>query len=190
MFKHVGLTAQEISELGQERAQTARAANQRVTDEVIAADQERKEKRAIKLNSASLDITRRFNEWYRQRRHKIRYDADGDYFRIWVADNRRPDVEIELEARSKGFQWFFSFYLVFLVESEESLGYGSARLHLRQLRPQEQPPGRRSRPQRQSPPPRTLSQHDQRERQSAHRLSHRRPSIDPAVVAQGLVRVN
>ena len=27
-------------------------------------------------------------------------------------------MEIELEARSKGFQWFFSFYLVFLVESE------------------------------------------------------------------------
>ena len=28
-------------------------------------------------------------------------------------------MEIELEARSKGFQWFFSFYLVFLVESED-----------------------------------------------------------------------
>ena len=40
-------------------------------------------------------------------------------FPIWIADDRRPDVEIELEARSKGFQWFFSFYLVFLVESEE-----------------------------------------------------------------------
>jgi hypothetical protein len=30
----------------------------------------------------------------------------------------RPGVEIELESRSKGFQWFFSFYLVFLVESD------------------------------------------------------------------------
>ena len=119
MFKHVGLTAQEVAELGKEQAQTAQTANQQVTDAVIAADQERKEKRAIKLNSASLDITNRFNEWYRQRRHEIRYQADGDYFRIWVADNRRPGVEIELEARSKGFQWFFSFYLVFLVESEE-----------------------------------------------------------------------
>jgi len=71
------------------------------------------------MNSASLDITTRFNEWYGQRRHDIRYHADGDYFRIWVADDRRPGVEIELEGRSKGFQWFFSFYLVFLVESEE-----------------------------------------------------------------------
>lgn len=119
MFKHVGLTAQEIAALGQERAQQARAHNQHVTPEMIAQDQERKEARAIKLNSASIDITQRFNKWYGQRRHSVEYQADGDYFRIWVADDRRPNVKIELESRSKGFQWFFSFYLVFLVESEE-----------------------------------------------------------------------
>jgi predicted ATP-dependent endonuclease of OLD family len=86
---------------------------------MIRKDQERKELRAVKLNSASLDITRRFSEWFHQRRHKIRYQADGNYFRIWISDDRRPDVDIELESRSKGFQWFFSFYLVFLVESDE-----------------------------------------------------------------------
>ena len=73
----------------------------------------------MKLNSASVDISNKFSEWFGQRRHKIRYQADGRYFRIWVSDDRRPDVDIELESRSKGFQWFFSFYLVFLVESEE-----------------------------------------------------------------------
>lgn len=119
MFKHVGLTAQEITDLGREQAQDARTKNQQVTAEMIAADQQYKEARAIKLNSASLDITRRFNDWYQQRRHAVAYQADGDYFRIWVADDRRPGVNIELEGRSKGFQWFFSFYLVFLVESEE-----------------------------------------------------------------------
>ncbi|MGH8544238.1 MAG: AAA family ATPase [Gammaproteobacteria bacterium] len=119
MFKHVGLQAQEIMELGREQAQQARAQNQKVTPEIIQQDQQRKEARAIKLNSASLDISKRFNDWYGQRRHTIDYQADGDYFRIWVADDRRPGVRIELEGRSKGFQWFFSFYLVFLVESEE-----------------------------------------------------------------------
>jgi len=128
MFKHVGLTAQDIAELGREGAQQARAQNQQPTAEIIAQDQQRKEARAIKLNSASLDITKRFNEWYGQRRHTIAYQADGDYFRIWVADDRRPGVRIELESRSKGFQWFFSFYLVFLVESEE--GYKDAILLL------------------------------------------------------------
>ena len=100
MFEHTRLDPQEIRLLGEE------------------SDAKSIEKRTIKLNSASNDISRRFSEWWSQRRHKFRYQADGDYFRIWVADDVRPDLEIELEARSKGFQWFFSFYLVFLVESE------------------------------------------------------------------------
>jgi predicted ATP-dependent endonuclease of OLD family len=86
---------------------------------MMQEEEKLKEARAIKLNSASIDITTRFQAWWKQRRHKIRYHADGQYFRIWIADDRRPDVEIELESRSKGFQWFFSFYLVFLVESED-----------------------------------------------------------------------
>ena len=44
--------------------------------------------------------------------------ADGDYFRIWVSDSIRP-AEVSLELRSTGLQWFLSFYLVFLVESQD-----------------------------------------------------------------------
>ncbi|WP_164516322.1 AAA family ATPase [Minwuia thermotolerans] len=128
MFKHVRLTAKEIADLGREQAQEARSQNKKPEDAVIRQDQERKEARAIKLSSASLDITERFNKWYGQRRHTVDYQADGDYFRIWIADDRRPGVKIELEGRSRGFQWFFSFYLVFLVESEE--GYKDAILLL------------------------------------------------------------
>jgi predicted ATPase len=119
MFKHVALDSKDIAELGKEEAQAQRLSGHQPTPEAVAKDQRNKEERAIRLNSASNDISTRFSEWWSQRRHKIRYHADGDYFRIWVADDRRPDVEIELESRSKGFQWFFSFYLVFLVESEE-----------------------------------------------------------------------
>ena len=119
MFKHVKLTAKEICNLGQEKTKEAQDAKQPVTQEIIKSDQDRKELRSVKLNSASIDITKKFSDWFSQRRHKIRYQADGSHFRIWVSDNRRPDVEIELESRSKGFQWFFSFYLVFLVESDE-----------------------------------------------------------------------
>ncbi len=119
MFKHVQLTAEEIANLGQEEATTARAAGQPVTEDMIQRDQQNKELRSVKLNSASIDISKKFCQWFGQRQHKIRYQVDGQYFRIWVSDDRRPDVDIELESRSKGFQWFFSFYLVFLVESEE-----------------------------------------------------------------------
>ena len=119
MFRHVNLSAEDISELGEERVTYARKAGQQVTAEMMEKEEKQKEARAIKLNSASIDISTRFQEWWKQRRHKIRYHADGQYFRIWIADDRRPDVEIELESRSKGFQWFFSFYLVFLVESDD-----------------------------------------------------------------------
>ena len=118
MFEHVGLDPREIAELGEGETRRARDRGAEPTPEQIELDQQRMEERSIKLNSASNDISQRFSEWWSQRRHKIRYHADGDYLRIWVADDRRPDVEIELEARSKGFQWFLSFYLVFLVESE------------------------------------------------------------------------
>lgn len=119
MFKHVGLNPRDISELGDGEARRMQEQGDEPTPEQIATDQQRMEERAIKLNSASIDISERFSEWWSQRRHKIRYHADGDYFRIWITDDRRQDVEIELEARSKGFQWFFSFYLVFLVESDD-----------------------------------------------------------------------
>src|SRR5438309_468826 len=119
IFKHVGLTAQEIFELGRDVVEERRRRGEPVTDQMIEEEMAKRELRQVKLSSASLDITTKFSGRWHQRRHQIRYHADGPYFRIWVADDRRPGVEIELESRSKGFQWFFSFNLVFLVESEE-----------------------------------------------------------------------
>lgn len=118
MFRHVGLDPFIIKQLGNEEARAIQQQGNQPTQEQIADDQKNKENRAIQLNAASVDISKRFSDWWSQRRHKIRYQADGDYFRIWIADDRRTDVEIELESRSKGFQWFFSFYLVFLAESD------------------------------------------------------------------------
>lgn len=88
-------------------------------DPHFIADTDDKEERAIRLNTASIEISNGFSSWWKNRRHKIRYHADGGYFRIYVADDLRQDVDIELEARSKGFQWFFSFYLVFMAESDD-----------------------------------------------------------------------
>lgn len=116
MFKHTKLTAQEIADLGKERAGSD---GQKATPKVIQEDLRNKDLRNMQLSEASRDISRKFSQWYGQRQHNIRYHADGDYFRVWVHDDKRPNVEIELESRSKGFQWFFSFYLVFLTESDE-----------------------------------------------------------------------
>lgn len=112
MFKHANLDPRLITELDDMRPNVDDPDN-------LDDHQAKKDERAIRLNSASIEISNKFSSWWKQRRHKIRYHADGGYFRIYVADDRKQDVDIELEARSKGFQWFFSFYLVFLVESED-----------------------------------------------------------------------
>ena len=119
MFQLVGLDAAVLEELGGKNTRLARAQGVLPSDEEMATDRRNVDERAISLNSASIDISQRFSNWWSQRRHTIRYDIDGEYFRIWVTDDLRPEVAIELESRSKGFQWFFSFYLVFLVESEQ-----------------------------------------------------------------------
>ena len=129
LFEHVALDPAEIADLEEQRAAPIPPHGGAAPDRSFTERAwQRKEERAIKLSAASLDISRGFSAWWSQRRHRIRYHADGDYFRVWVADDRLTDVEIELELRSKGFQWFFSFYLVFLVESDA--GHKSAILLL------------------------------------------------------------
>ena len=116
LFEFVKLSPQEILELGQE---TKPAPNQKLTQEEIDQSAEKTKERTILLTSASADLTQKFRKWWKRGNYIFRFQADGNHFRIWVADNRRPD-EIELEGRSTGLQWFLSFYLVFLVERSDA----------------------------------------------------------------------
>ncbi|RZK44752.1 MAG: OLD family endonuclease [Hymenobacter sp.] len=124
LFEYVNLKPKEILELGQETPrQTSNQYGQVTTTEPTAAqieaDREKKKKREILLTSASSRLTQAFREWWKQGDYRFRFQADGNHFRIWVSDDRRPE-EVELESRSRGLQWFFSFFLVFLVESKSS----------------------------------------------------------------------
>ena len=115
LFSFVGLNADEILELGQE-FQDADAQEREPTEEEIEDITEKKKTRSILLQAASATLTEKFRDWRKQGDYRFRFEADGNHFRIWVADDRRP-TEVELENRSSGLQWFLSFYLVFLVES-------------------------------------------------------------------------
>ncbi len=108
LFDFVKLSPQEILELGQE--------SQSKTDDIINKESNKKKEREIMLDSASANMTRNFKEWWKQGNYVFKFSADGAYFRIWVSDNIRPE-NIELENRSSGLQWFFSFYLVFVTEN-------------------------------------------------------------------------
>jgi hypothetical protein len=116
LFKFVGLEPSDILELGQD-LRSSHNDQHEPTPEEISEIALKKRERSILLQSAGAVLTEKFRNWWKQGDYKFRFEADGSHFRIWVSDDRRPE-EVELESRSTGLQWFLSFYLVFLVESE------------------------------------------------------------------------
>lgn len=115
LFEFVNLKPEEILALGKD----VHAQGHQPTDAQVEQAAEKKKERSILLQSASTRLTNEFRKWWKQGDYRFRFEADGDHFRIWVADDRRPE-EVELEGRSTGLQWFLSFYLVFLVESQDT----------------------------------------------------------------------
>lgn len=115
LFRFVRLKPEEILEMGKE---VGTPNGRAPTDAEIQAIATKKRERTILLHSAGADLTQKFGEWWKQGDYTFDFEADGDHFRIWVSDKKRP-AKVELEDRSTGLQWFLSFYLVFLVESEQ-----------------------------------------------------------------------
>lgn len=116
LFNFVRLSASEVLELGRDfRSNPSR----QPTDVEVADIARKKKERDVLLQSASTELTSHFKDWWKQGAYRFRFQADGDHFRIWVSDDKRPE-DIELEGRSTGLQWFLSFYLIFLVESEDA----------------------------------------------------------------------
>jgi predicted ATPase len=84
--------------------------------EVQKGNQNDREQRQYDLDDASATLTRTISERWRQRRYEVQFRADGQLFYTFVKDQHDPSL-IRLEERSKGFQWFFSFDLLFMHES-------------------------------------------------------------------------
>lgn len=106
LFEHLGLNMQAIQKLDPNQPNKQQEDLRKMADE-----------RFIQMSSASNAMTERFSSWWEQRQHKFRYAIDGSFFRVWVSDDLDPS-EIELDQRSLGLQYFFSFYLIFLVEAK------------------------------------------------------------------------
>lgn len=112
LFKHVGLDPKEIYNLGKVDQNRGK----------INEDEKRRLKeRNILLTSASETMTKTLNEYFKEDKdYKVEYNIDNQFLQILISD-KENSYGINLEERSKGFRWFFSFFLVFLVESQESL---------------------------------------------------------------------
>lgn len=123
LFKYVNLSPNEILNLGKDAIDIANPSdtyrNNKPNETQIEKAEKNKEERSILIQAASNKLTRDFKNWWKQGSYKFRFEADGDYFTIWVSDEKRT-AEVDLGLRSTGLQWFLSFYLTFLVESEEA----------------------------------------------------------------------
>ena len=75
-----------------------------------------REQRQYDLDDASATLTREISLRWRQREYQVQFRADGQLFYTFVKDEKDTSL-IRLEERSKGFQWFFSFDLMFMYES-------------------------------------------------------------------------
>lgn len=109
LFEWSGIDPKEILDLGRVRQQGE-------TDEQV---NRRHEKRRALLDSSSFSLTGDWIKWWDGKRHKLHFDADGEDLVLRVSDEHN-EFPVPFEERSHGFQWFFSFYLVFLVESKKA----------------------------------------------------------------------
>lgn len=116
LFDYVGQSAKQIYELG--LLPNGYTSYSQLNDPQKEQLQANTKKRQILLESAATKFTEEFNKWWKQENKYIfKFEADSNCFRIKVADSRRPAF-LEFSSRSSGLQWFFSFFLIFLVESK------------------------------------------------------------------------
>ena len=86
-------------------------------DELLRLDQAAdKTERTLLTNRASLAVTGEVAQYWKQREYQAEFRLDGPTLTIWVKDNVDQAL-VALDERSKGFRWFFSFYVVFRAQS-------------------------------------------------------------------------
>jgi predicted ATPase len=79
-------------------------------DEVLSGDPETR--RQI-VGRAGAGLTRKLRELWTDRPLKVRFNLDGDHFNTLVCDPTAVcDIEVNLNQRSRGFRWFFSFFMM------------------------------------------------------------------------------
>ncbi len=117
LFEWSGIDPAEILSLGRPRQE----------GESDAQFHHRHEKRRALLDSASFVLSDDWVAWWTEKRHRLHFDLEGEHLVLKVSDQYN-EASILFEERGRGFQWLFSFYVVFLVESRKT--YKSAILLL------------------------------------------------------------
>lgn len=84
------------------------------------------ETRSQLANRAGAVVTTAIRRRWKDRELKVRFNLDGQHFDTLISDpNSVYDVEVNLDERSRGFQWFFAFYIVFAADTEDGEADGA-----------------------------------------------------------------
>ena len=76
------------------------------------------EERQQLTNRAGAVVTGTIRKLWTDRKLKIRFHPDAEHFDTLVSDSTSVyDVEINMDERSRGFKWFFSFYITFAADT-------------------------------------------------------------------------
>ncbi len=71
------------------------------------------------LRKASKRLTDEIRRLWKNQALTVRFHADGNFLVTYISDSSTNfDHEVELNERSHGFQWFFSFYISLAVDSK------------------------------------------------------------------------
>ena len=70
-------------------------------------------------NRAGSVVTSEIRRLWKDRALKVRFNLDAHHLDTLISDpNATYDVEVNLDERSRGFQWFFSFYITFFADTK------------------------------------------------------------------------
>ena len=70
-------------------------------------------------NRASAVVTSEIKRLWKDRSLKIRFNLDGKHLDTIISDPTSTyDVEVNFNDRSRGFQWFFAFYITFSADTD------------------------------------------------------------------------
>jgi predicted ATP-dependent endonuclease of OLD family len=70
-------------------------------------------------NRASAVVTSELRRLWKDRQLKVRFSPDANHLDTFISDpNSVYDVEVNLDERSRGLKWFFSFYISFAADTK------------------------------------------------------------------------
>ncbi len=89
---------------------------------LASQDEEDRQCRQQLVHRAGATLTRKLRSVWSDRPIKIRFNLDGDHFDTLVSDPTSIyDMEVNLNERSRGFQWFFSLYVLLAANPAEDI---------------------------------------------------------------------